>query len=57
MEDDKYRYQTDITFNKYAGIQVSHTHNDAQWSTLNVRNIAELKQLRDAINNYIKGSE
>ena len=56
-EAEKYRYQVEIRLDRYAGIQVSHTHNDSQWSTLNVKNITELKQLREAVDGYIKDNE
>jgi hypothetical protein len=51
---DRYKYQIEIRPNKYTGIEISHTHNGSQWSTINVKDIAELKQLKNAIDDYIK---
>lgn len=51
--NDKYRHQVEIKPVKHVGISISNTHNDSQWSSINVKDVIELKQLRDAIDDYM----
>ena len=52
---EKYEHVIEIKDDACVGILISNTHNGSQWSSLSVKSITELEQLKDAIDSYLKG--